>query len=220
MMWAIEPGDTAVLMNWVERLEIRSSLRTRRLVERVFPVFERLASADLFRGASVLEVGCGPGLGAERALRLGAERVVAIDADPRMVKLAKRRLARWEPRAEVYVGDVADTGLPDGSVDVAVELQVLHHVIDWQTAIDELARVLRPGGSLLFEDSTQQALNKQWWSRVVLAHPEENRFSAEDFATQLRTSGLFLDGMEDVVAGSWFVGVAQRRQDKGSATRR
>jgi SAM-dependent methyltransferase len=167
---------TAVLMNWVERLEIRSSLRTRRLGSRVFPAFDRLAGTDLFHRASVLEVGCGPGRGAEYALRLGAEKVLATDADPRMVELATRRLKGWDRRAEVRTGEVTAIGLPDGSVDIAVELQVLHHVIDWRLALRELARVLRPGGWLLFEDSTEQALSEHWWSRVVLAHPRVNRF--------------------------------------------
>jgi SAM-dependent methyltransferase len=204
---------TTVLMNWVERLEIRSQLRTRRLARRVFPSLERLVRADLFRGASVLEVGCGPGRGAERALRLGAVSVLALDGDPRMARLATRRLAPWGQRAHVRVGDIAETGLPEGSVDVAVELQVLHHVTDWQAAIAELARVLRPGGSLLFEDSTRKALSDQWWSRVVLAHPKDNRFSVQEFAAGLVAAGLVIDGIEDIVAGLWFVGVAHRPGD-------
>lgn len=209
-----------VLMNWEERLEIRSQIRTRRLRRRVFPVFEHVARPGLFRDARVLEVGCGPGRGAEHALRLGAEGVLAIDADPRMVKLAARRLKSWERRARVRVGDVGDTGLPDGSVDVAIELQVLHHVIDWQAAVAELTRVLRPGGSLLFEDSTREALSEQWWSRVVQAHPSDNRFSTEEFATVLSASGLVIEGIEEVVPNAWFVGVAHRRYEEVTAPRR
>ncbi len=203
-------GATAVLMNFVERLEIRSQLRTRRLNHQVFPAFERLAGVDVFRGAQVLEVGCGAGRGAEHALRLGAEKVLATDADQRMVNLATRRLRSWDQRAEVRVGDAASTGLPNGSVDVAVELQALHHVIDWRAALSELARVLLPGGRLLFEDSTDQALSEHWWSRVVLAHPQDNRFSTAEFAAGLANSGLVVDGLEDIVPGFWFVGVARR----------
>ena len=199
-----------MLMNRVERLEIRSPLRTGRLRRRVFPAFERLTGRDVFRDATVVDVGCGPGRAAEWALRRGAGRVVAMDADPRMVALAERRLRGAADRVSVGPGDAADTGLADATVDVALELQVLHHVVNWQAALDELGRVLRPGGWLLFEDSTEEALRDEWWSRAVLRHPSENRFSTDQFTDQLARSGLVLDAVEPVVAGRWFLGAARR----------
>jgi ubiquinone/menaquinone biosynthesis C-methylase UbiE len=204
-------------MNWVERLEIRSQLRTRRLTKRVFPTFEHIAPRESLRGATVLEVGCGPGRGAEYALRSGATSVLALDADPRMVRVATRRLKPWAEHARVAVGDATDTGLPDASVDVAIELQVLHHVVDWQAAVAELSRVLRPGGTLLFEDSTRDGLSGTW-SRVVLEHPSDNRFSAEEFAASLSQAGFAVDGIEDIVPGSWFAGVAHRTTRAEEAT--
>jgi SAM-dependent methyltransferase len=199
-----------MLMNRVERLEIRSRLRTQRLRRRVFPAFARLADPRAVRDGTVLDVGCGPGRAAQWSLALGAARVVALDADPRMVALASRRLRRASDRVTVQLGDVADTGLPDATVDVALELQVLHHVPDWQAAIDELARVLRPGGTLFFEDSTEEALRQEWWSRTVLAHPHDNRFSTGQFTGELQRAGLVVDAVEEVVAGRWFLGVAHR----------
>jgi ubiquinone/menaquinone biosynthesis C-methylase UbiE len=176
----------------------------------VFPAFERLADPAAFRGCTVLEVGCGPGRAAEWALGRGAGRVVAIDADPRMVALAARRLRGTPGGVRVELGEASDTGLADATVDVALELQVLHHVTHWQAAIDELARVLRPGGSLLFEDSTAEALSEQWWSRTVLTHPRDNRFSTEQFTDQLQSTGLVVDAVEQLVPGRWFLGAAHR----------
>jgi ubiquinone/menaquinone biosynthesis C-methylase UbiE len=130
-----------------------------------------------------------------------------------MVKAASRRLKPWEERVSVHVGSAVDTGLPDSSIDIAIELQVLHHVINWQAAVAELARVLRPGGSLLFEDSTQEELNGHWWPRLVLSHPTDNRFSEEQFVAQLALSGFVVDEIEDIDPRRWFVGVAHRRFD-------
>jgi SAM-dependent methyltransferase len=41
---------------------------------------------------------------------------------------------------------------PAGSVDTVVDFGIIHHMLDWQQAISEIARVLRPGGLVLFEE--------------------------------------------------------------------
>jgi SAM-dependent methyltransferase len=103
-------------------------------------VFEKVAEV---RPRRVLEVGCGEGELAERVQReLGAE-VIAVDQSDRMVELTRAR------GVDARVGDVQDLEFPDASFDCAVAAWMLYHVRDIQRALDELSRVLEPGGTLI-----------------------------------------------------------------------
>jgi SAM-dependent methyltransferase len=98
-------------------------------------------------GKDVLDAGCGSGWYTEWLVRNGAQ-VVGIDLSGRMLDLARQRLAG---RAELSLADVSDLHAQrDGSFDLVVSSLVLHYVGDLKKAFSELARVLRPGGLLVF----------------------------------------------------------------------
>ena len=97
----------------------------------------------------VLEVGCGPGTNlVDLAAR--ARRVVAVDPSGVMVGQARRRVARsgLTPRVDVLPAVVEDLPLPDGSIDVAFEVNTLHHWSNVERGLAELHRVLLPDGRL------------------------------------------------------------------------
>ena len=95
--------------------------------------------------ATVLDVGCGTGRVTEALLGLVPRgRVLAIDASPDMVALARRRLG---DRAHVWCQDVLDLDL-DEPVDAIVSTATFHWVTDHDRLGARLARALRPGGVL------------------------------------------------------------------------
>lgn len=95
--------------------------------------------------ATVLDVGCGTGRVTEQLLELVPRgRVLAFDASPDMVKLARARLG---DQAEVFCQDVLWLQLPE-PVDVVVSNAVLHWVTDHPRMWARLASALRPGGRL------------------------------------------------------------------------
>lgn len=76
-------------------------------------------------GLRVLEIGCGRGVGTEIILeRFGAAFAVALDFDPRMVRLAEQRLRRYGPRVRVQVGDAAALELDDGEFDAVFDFGI------------------------------------------------------------------------------------------------
>ncbi|MDE3722172.1 class I SAM-dependent methyltransferase [Nocardiopsis sp. N85] len=92
-----------------------------------------------------LDVGCGSG-DLARSLADRADEVVGVDADPRIVDLARRAT---DPRAGISfrVGDAA-ADLPEGPFDVITCVAVLHH-LPFAPTLERLRGRLAPGGVLV-----------------------------------------------------------------------
>ena len=106
----------------------------------------------------VLELGSGSGaIAADLVDRYPITHLVATDVDPRMVASAGRRLARYVPRVDVRRVDATALPFPDASFDVVASFLMLHHVIDWEQALAEVVRVLRPGGMFVGYDLVDTA---------------------------------------------------------------
>ena len=134
-------------MNYLGRMVLNSPVRAFAQRHYVIPRIEQLG-ANL-AGCRVLELGCGRGVGTELVLdRLHAGSVDAIDIDPLMVRLAAARL---KGRARVDLGDMTSLRHGDQEYDAVVDFGGIHLVVAWRTAVDEIARVLRPGGRYVFE---------------------------------------------------------------------
>lgn len=100
----------------------------------------------------VLEIGGGNGAMAAALGRTNPQvRLTVTDLDPVMVRTARRQLVQ-QPHVLVHQADA--TRLPYGneSFDVVTSFLMLHHVVDWETAVSEASRVLRPGGMSLGYD--------------------------------------------------------------------
>ncbi|WP_123538618.1 class I SAM-dependent methyltransferase [Halosimplex salinum] len=147
--------------------------------------FEFPATTDLIpdvAGKRVLDAGCGHGRYAEWLLERGAD-VVAVDENAEMLDRARRRLG---DRAALHRGDITEPleFADDGEFDGVVCGLSLHYVEDWREAFAEFARVLRPGGFLVF--SAQHPVD------------EYVAFDAEDyFAVERETMTWSADG-EDI----------------------
>jgi ubiquinone/menaquinone biosynthesis C-methylase UbiE len=101
----------------------------------------------------VLEIGCGSGAMAAAVLRRHPHvRLTATDFDRSMVDVAKDRLAAFGSRADVRQADATQLPFADRSFDAVLTFVMLHHVLEWEQAFAEMARVLKPGGRILGYD--------------------------------------------------------------------
>jgi ubiquinone/menaquinone biosynthesis C-methylase UbiE len=107
--------------------------------------------ADLPPGRA-LDAACGTGRHAAKLHELGHQ-VVGVDATPAMLSLARKKV----PGVDFRVGRLEELPVQDGTVDLITCALALSHLDDVRPAIDEFARVLRPGGHVIISDIHPQA---------------------------------------------------------------
>ena len=144
-------------------------------------------------GARVLEVGVGTGLALPHYTR--SKRITGIDLSAEMLALARtrvreERLGHVDALMEV---DAEATGFEDGSFDIAVAMFVASVVPHPRALLQEMRRVVKPGGHLLFVNHFAAERGPRWWVERALApasrklgwHPDFSRealLPAEDMA--------------------------------------
>lgn len=106
-------------------------------------------------GSSLIDVGCGAGRHSFEAFRRGAD-VVAFDQDVAELNnvdailqaMQEQGEAPASAKAEAVKGDALDLPYDDATFDFVIASEILEHVPQDEEAIDELIRVLKPGGRL------------------------------------------------------------------------
>ena len=113
----------------------------------------------LSSGATVLDVGCGPGtITADLATLVTPARVTALETTAAALGLARAEITRRGlVNVDFAVGDVHALEFADDSFDVVHAHQVLQHVTDPVAALREMRRVTRPGGVVAVRDSDYAA---------------------------------------------------------------
>ena len=129
----------------------------------------------------VLDAGCGTGSYAA-ALRSHVGAIDAADINPSMLDVARAKLERT-PGCPVTLHKASLEALPfeDGRFDAVVVNQVLHHLPDsprdgWpllERVLDEIARVLRPGGTAVVNTCSHEQLRRGWWYAALVPEAVE-----------------------------------------------
>jgi malonyl-CoA O-methyltransferase len=103
------------------------------------------------KGKYVADIGCGTGRHSRYAIQQGAAVVHGVDFSNAMLKVAQGHAAHLD-NMFVAQGKIEALPLASGAYDVAVCALALEHVADFSSAIHELARLLKPGGTLVISD--------------------------------------------------------------------
>ncbi len=114
---------------------------------------------------TVLDVATGTGAVALELLRQKRCTVVGLDPSPEMLAEARRRLP---PEVRLVEGDAESLPVPDGAFDAVTFAYPLRYVADPGAALCELARVIRPGGTLAgLEFGIPRGFWRPWWELYV-----------------------------------------------------
>lgn len=145
----------------------------------------------------VLDVGCGQGK-SFRPLqeRFAPQRIIAIDFEEKCLERAADEAAREKLPVDIRRGDISALELANESVDLLFCHQTFHHLTRPLRALEEFYRVLKPGGLLLFAESTRAYIHS-WIIRLLFRHPMELQRSAGEYMDMIHAQG-FEFGPENV----------------------
>ncbi len=126
------------------------------------------------RGKLMLEIGAGAG---RNTLRYqGYERVVLMDFSRSQLQQAQERLGRGD-RFVYVAADVYRLPFVDGLFDGATMIRVLHHIAEPPLALNQIRRVMQPGGTFVLEFASKQNLKAIF--RYLLRRQEWSPFTLE-----------------------------------------
>jgi ArsR family transcriptional regulator len=144
------------------------------------------ALGHLLPPLDVADIGCGEGYLALEAASW-ARTVTGIDRSDDVLERAKALAARRQIENVAWQkGDLARLPLRDGSVDVSLLSQSLHHASDPERALAEAVRILRPGGRVLVLDLRQ---HREAWVRARYGH-QRLGFAPSELERLLVSAGL------------------------------
>lgn len=184
------------------------------------PIVRELGGALKRAGAGeVLNVGSGPFLELEQLPNTGAK-FTLCDIDPRAIETAKELHGSRIARA-VTIEPNEPLPLPDGAFDLVVSMDVIEHVPEPAPWVSEVARVIKPGGSLflttpnygfstlgILERTALEAVARaQGFSRKDL-HP--SKFNRKGLARALGAAGL-VDVRVDSIAFGWVLAATAKK---------
>lgn len=150
----------------------------------------RVVDFSAYRGKSLLEVGCGVGIDLVRFANSGSV-VTGIDLSRTAIELARQNFAHHELQGELMLMNGEKLEFPASSFDAVYAHGVLQYTADAQKMIDEIFRVLKPGGEAIL-----MVYNKYSWlnlmaktTKVPLEHedaPVLKKFSIGEFRRLLK----------------------------------
>jgi ubiquinone/menaquinone biosynthesis C-methylase UbiE len=121
---------------------------------RVRDTILRLRRDGVGRVLEVADIGCGAGT--QSLVWAGCGHSVhALDINEPLLQLGRKRAAAGGYAIDFRVGSATDLPWADQSIDVCIALELIEHVGDWQSCVQEFVRILRPGG-VLFMTTTNR----------------------------------------------------------------
>ncbi|MDB5814143.1 MAG: Methyltransferase type 11 [Rhodocyclales bacterium] len=174
--------------NWF----INSYIWKKHVIARALSLLRPLMPANVERYPRILDVGCGFGHSfAQLSEHFKSELIVATDAEPDLLSRAGRAAADCTCKVELHHAYAESMPFADASFDLIFCHQTFHHIVDQQAAMAEFFRVLKPGGVLLFAESTKRYIHS-WVIRFFFRHPMEVQKTAEEYVAMIRAAGFEL----------------------------
>jgi len=189
------PTTTAVSPTYVEETRfgfwfLQSHVWQHHVLRVAINDLRGLFNGPLPEAPVLLDAGCGQGKSfGLLAAAFAPARMIGLDADPQSLACSRAEAERQGLDVQLIASDCAAINLPDASVDLLFCHQTFHHLVEQEQALAEFWRVLKPGGRLLFAESTQFYIDT-WVIRWLFRHPMQVQKTAEGYLDMLRGQGF------------------------------
>lgn len=141
---------------------------------------------------TILDIGCGFGHSfAELARRFSPALIVGADADPGLHERAGKAAGACSCTVQLHATNAASMDFPAAQFDMVYCHQTFHHIVEQEAAMAEFFRVLKPGGVLLFAESTRRYIHSLP-IKLLFRHPMEVQKTAEEYVAIIRSAGFDL----------------------------
>jgi ubiquinone/menaquinone biosynthesis C-methylase UbiE len=163
------------------------------------------ATRDLLPAADILEVAPGPGYFAVELAKVDGMRVTALEISRTFVEIAAENARRAGVSVRIQQGDAARMPFPDRSFDRVLCQAAFKNFSRPQAAVNEMYRVLRPGGTAWIEDMRHDATNQAIRREVdEMELPGFRAFMTVRALKSLRGRAYTAAGFEDFARASPF----------------
>jgi SAM-dependent methyltransferase len=184
------------------------------VLRRALDDLQRLMPRERTCYSKLVDVGCGFGHSfAELAKRFSPDLIIGIDADPRLHRRAGAPAAKCSCEVRLHAANAARMDLPDAEFDLIFCHQTFHHIVEQEAAMAEFFRILKPGGVLLFAESTRRYIHSLP-IRLLFRHPMEVQKTAEEYVSIVRDAGFDLPDTRISLPFLWWsrrdIGILER----------
>lgn len=162
------------------------------VLNRALTDLQRLLPQQGASFSKVIDVGCGFGHSFdELAKRFNPDLIFGMDADPALQTRAGNAAGACKVPVRLHFANAARTNLPSNEFDLVFCHQTFHHIVEQEAAMAEFFRILKPGGVLLFAESTRRYIHSLP-IRLLFRHPMEVQKTAPEYLAIIRNAGFDL----------------------------
>lgn len=142
----------------------------------------------------ILEIGCGNGIGTRLIHEyFKPSELIATEYDESLVEITKEKVK--DINVLVEQADATKFRFVDNEFDAVVGLSVIHHIPNWEKALDELYRIIKPNGLLIIKELSIDTFSTFFGiiSRKFVEHPYDDMFTKKEFIDYLKQKGFKIE---------------------------
>lgn len=150
---------------------------------------------DIPKGSRILDISCGTGYGLSLLTGKGHE-LIGIDLSEKMIALAQENLTD-SIDVTLMLAEVDAIPFKDASFDYVISMEAFHHYPDQKNALQEMYRVLKPGGMLILSDMEIGSKSLHWMFSKM--EPGCNRVNSKgDMLEMMENQGFLVESQKRI----------------------
>jgi ubiquinone/menaquinone biosynthesis C-methylase UbiE len=181
-------------MTKFEKRFVNRRKKAERNIAKIHAILEKINLENI---NEVLEIGCGIGLVSAHLAKEYGFYVYGTDVDPYEIKLAKEFNVE-NHNLHYQNEDATDLSFKDYSFDLVISQNVFHHIPNWYEAVNEIQRVLRPGGYLIWYDLILPQLLKKMFKSITKNY---GLYTAKDIQSKFYKAGFKIVEKQKIIHG-------------------